>query len=205
MGAVVTHHLDLRKSNVESFLIKSWALWWTFNPIQDGHFWDCSQIGGKKGPPVPIICHTYPTMMKLGTFISYLEKIQKIYESEFWRHRHFFTGNQQILLCQEIQREIGWAFLGLLIGWGLTLFRMAIFGVAHGWGEGWAKRPLSLKNVTHIVKWWNLAQLYLTWRRSKNIYESRETPPEFYWHRHFFTGNQQILLYQEIQVKTAFW
>ena len=25
--------------------------------------------------------HTYPTMMKLGTVISYLTKIQKIYES----------------------------------------------------------------------------------------------------------------------------
>ena len=27
------------------------------------------------------ICHTYPTMMKLGTVIPYLKKIQKIYES----------------------------------------------------------------------------------------------------------------------------
>ena len=27
------------------------------------------------------ICHTYPTMMKLDTVISYLKKIKKIYES----------------------------------------------------------------------------------------------------------------------------
>ena len=27
------------------------------------------------------ICHTYPTMMKLGTGIPYLKKIQKLYES----------------------------------------------------------------------------------------------------------------------------
>ena len=48
------------------------------------------------------VCHTYPTMMKLGTVIPYLKKIQKIYESrdtplssvdKFW----------QILLYQEIQ------------------------------------------------------------------------------------------------------
>ena len=45
------------------------------NPIQDGHFRGCSQIGGPK------ICHTYPAMMKLGTVIPYLKKIQKIYES----------------------------------------------------------------------------------------------------------------------------
>ena len=31
--------------------------------------------------PLPKICRTYPTMMKLGTVILYLKKIQKIYES----------------------------------------------------------------------------------------------------------------------------
>ena len=29
----------------------------------------------------PKICHTYPTMVKLGTVIPYPKKIQKIYES----------------------------------------------------------------------------------------------------------------------------
>ena len=66
------------------------------------HGWD----GGL--PPIPKICHAYPTMIKLGTFIPYPKKIQKIYESrdtplEFCWHPHFFTGNQQILLYQEIQ------------------------------------------------------------------------------------------------------
>ena len=37
--------------------------------------------GGKKGPPIPKICHTYPTMKKLGTVIPYLKEIQKLYES----------------------------------------------------------------------------------------------------------------------------
>ena len=37
--------------------------------------------GGAKRPPLPKICHIYPTMIKLGTVIPYLEKIQKIYES----------------------------------------------------------------------------------------------------------------------------
>ena len=38
------------------------------NPIQDGLFWGCSRMwgaGGKK-VPLPKICHTYPTIMKLG-------------------------------------------------------------------------------------------------------------------------------------------
>ena len=65
--------------------------------------------GGKKAPPprLPKICHAYPTMMKLGTVIPYLKKIQKIYEScdttwEFSWDQYFFTENQQILLYQEI-------------------------------------------------------------------------------------------------------
>ena len=48
------------------------------------------------------------TMMKLSTVIPYLKKIQKLYESrdkliDLCWHQHFFTGNYQILLYQEIQ------------------------------------------------------------------------------------------------------
>ena len=62
---------------------------------------------GAKKAPLPKICHKYPTMMKPATVIPYLKKIQKIYESRetppdsCW-HQHFFTGNQQIVLYQEI-------------------------------------------------------------------------------------------------------
>ena len=35
--------------------------------------------GGRKAH-LSKICHTYPTMMKLGTVTPYLKKIQKIYE-----------------------------------------------------------------------------------------------------------------------------
>ena len=51
------------------------------NPIQDGHFRGCSRMEEGKKDPLPKICHTYPSMMKLGTVIPYLRKIQKIYES----------------------------------------------------------------------------------------------------------------------------
>ena len=37
--------------------------------------------GGATRPSLPKICHTYLTMMKLGTVIPYLKKIEKIYES----------------------------------------------------------------------------------------------------------------------------
>ena len=64
-------------------------------------------------PPLPKICHTYSTIMNLGTVILHLKKFQKDYESheiplEFcW---HFFTGNQQILLYQEIQIQISFRY-----------------------------------------------------------------------------------------------
>ena len=42
-----------------------------------GFFGGAHEWVEQKGPPLPKICHTYPTMMKLGTVIPYLEKTQK--------------------------------------------------------------------------------------------------------------------------------
>ena len=60
--------------------------------------------GRNTPPPVALISHTYHKMMKLGTVIPCLKKIQKIYESRDTPPD--FTGNQQILLYQEIQTQI---------------------------------------------------------------------------------------------------
>ena len=64
--------------------------------------------GVVKWLPCPKICHAYPKIMKLGTVVAYLKKIQKIYEScytlyEFCWHHNLFTGNQQFSFYQEIQ------------------------------------------------------------------------------------------------------
>ena len=87
----------------------------------------------------------------------------------------------------------------------LTLFRMDLSGAAHGWrgrGGGVQKAP-SLKSITHILQWLNFAVIpYL--RKNRKIYESRDTPPEFSWHQHFFIGNQQFFLYQKIQTRLHF-
>ena len=40
-------------------------------------------------------------------------------------------------------------------------------------------------------------------KKIQNIYESCDTPIGLWWHQHFFTGNQQILQYQEIQIYIA--
>ena len=63
------------------------------------HEWNC---------PLTKIKYAYLTMMKLGTAILYPKKIQEIFKSrdtplEFCLYQYFFTGNQQLLLYQEMQ------------------------------------------------------------------------------------------------------
>ena len=88
------------------------------NPIQDGLYRGCSQIGEAKEPLSPLhkICCTYLTMMRLCTVVPYLNKIQKMYESrdtpfEFCWHQHFSCGNEQIELYQEIQMQTAFWYI----------------------------------------------------------------------------------------------
>ena len=48
--------------------------------FEANHRWGLDRVGGAKTLLLPRIRHTYPTMMKLGTLIPYLKKIQKVYE-----------------------------------------------------------------------------------------------------------------------------
>ena len=43
------------------------------------HVWGGGEGGRAKRFPLPKICHTYPTMMRLSIIIPYLKKIQRIY------------------------------------------------------------------------------------------------------------------------------
>ena len=73
-------------------------------------------------------------------------------------------------------------------------------------GEG-GKKPAPpspfLKSVTHILQWWNSTVIPCL-KKIQKLYESRDTPLEFYWHQQFFNGNHQVLLYREIHVLIAF-
>ena len=42
-------------------------------------------------------------------------------------------------------------------------------------------------------------------KKIQKIYESHDTALEFCWHQYFFTRNQEILLYQKIQIQIRFW
>ena len=65
----------------------------SLNPIQ-GLFRTAHRWGWVKRSPLSKICHTYPTLMKLGTLIPYLKRIQKVHKSrgtplEFCWHQFF--------------------------------------------------------------------------------------------------------------------
>ena len=67
-----------------------------------------------------------------------------------------------------------------------------------GGRRGGAKRPSSLKSVTQILQWWNLASY--TWpKEDPKKYINLVTHPLSF--AHFFTRNHQILLYQGIQIR----
>ena len=74
-----------------------WYFGWTeyfLTLFRMGFFGAARGWRGAKRPPLPKTCHTYPTMMKLGTVIPYLKKIQEIYKTrdtpgEFCWHQHF--------------------------------------------------------------------------------------------------------------------
>ena len=84
----------------------------------------------------------------------------------------------------------------------LTLFRMGIFGAAHRWVGG-PKRPPSLKSVTHILQWWNLA-VVPSLKKIQKIYELRNTPTEFCWHQHFPSEISKFCYFKKYRYRLHF-
>ena len=95
---------------------------------------------------------------------------EKIFLTHEWKS--YFHG-------LEIFKVLNWLMLQYwktIVGdFFLTLFRMGFFRAAHGWRGGQKGLP-SIKSATHILKWWNLAQLYLSQKRSKR-YMNHVTHP----------------------------
>ena len=85
-----------------------WKALSNFNPIDDGvFFFEAAHGFGGGARKTSSLYLRYPTVMTLGTVVSYPKKIQKIYKScdtqlNFCWHQHFLIENQQILLYQEI-------------------------------------------------------------------------------------------------------
>ena len=80
----------------------------------------------------------------------------------------------------------------------LTQFRMDLFGAAHGWRG--LKRPSLSKTCHTYLTLMKLGTVIPYLKKTQKIHKLRDTPLQFCWHHHFFTENQQFLVYQEIQV-----
>ena len=97
-------------SNVSKTIFWKDLILFRMDIFRAAHGW-----GDQKGAPClkPV---THILQWQLGTVITYLKNIKKIYE---WRdthpgfcgHQHFFTGNQQILLCQKTQIYIAFYYI----------------------------------------------------------------------------------------------
>ena len=74
---------------------------------------------------------------------------------------------------------------------------MGIFRATQEWGWWGVNRPPSVKSVTHILQ---LDTVISYLKKIQKKYESCDTTIEFCLHQRFFIGNQQILLYQKIQI-----
>ena len=122
-------------------------------------------------------------------------------------HVKYSPGNIQIWHTQKVEpykneklcKKLTKVICHELAEWFLSLFRMGIFGAAHGWGP---KRPLPpLPKICHtypsMVK---LGTVIPYLKKIQKLYKSCDTPTEFCWYQHLFTGNQQVLQYQEIQI-----
>ena len=95
-----------------------------------------------------------------------------------------------------VDRNLQWRLKSSIL-FILTLFRMYLFGVFHGWG---VKRP-SLPKISHTYPTMTkFGRLIPYIKKIQTIYKSRNTPLGFCWHHHYFIGNQQIFLHQEIQI-----
>ena len=78
---------------------------------------------------------------------------------------------------------------------------MGYFGAVYGWrrGVGGCKSPLPKICYTYPTMI-TYGTVLPNLKKMQKVHESRDTPLEFCWHQDFFSGNKQILLYQEIQI-----
>ena len=73
-------------------------------------------------------------------------------------------------------------------------------GHFRGCSRMWGAKRFPLPKICHrYPTMMKLGTVIPYLKKIKKIYESRDTPPEFCRYQYFFTGNQHISLYQEIQ------
>ena len=116
------------------------VIWW--NSKQHSNWREALKEASKKLNITNMKIRIWKTWHKLGWMNKQVNVFNRCF---FWN----FVSCYQFLTLLEIILWVTFLFRSMI----LTLFRMGIFGDDHRWGG----RPTSLKSVTHILKWWNLA------------------------------------------------
>ena len=93
--------LTFNKNGMKNFFLLSDRIPQKLNPIQDKHFRGCSRMVAPNRLPLPKICHTYPTMMKLGAVILLPKEDSKKYMNHV---THLLTSADISIFSPEISK-----------------------------------------------------------------------------------------------------
>ena len=119
-----------------------------------------------------------------------------VYFATFLR-THFLQNTSGGCLC-----ILKWSFICyflICMAVPLTLSRMGLFQGCSRIGV--SKKAPPHPKIYHIFSYNNETwHNYTLPKEFQKMYESRDRLLEFCWHQHFFTGNQQLLSYQKIQI-----
>ena len=130
---------------------------------------------------------TPPPLMLFWEIYEFFRSSHRRYlwKKLFLENFAIFIGKLQA--CNFIKKRLQHRCYPLNITKFLTLFRMFFSGLLTDRGDTY---PTMMKLDTVVP--------YL--RKIQKKYESCDTLLEFCWNQHFFSGNRQILQYQEIQI-----
>ena len=124
--------------------------------------------------PLPKICHTYPEVMKLGTVIPYLKKIQKTYKLcntpfEFCLHQHFFYQKSAVIVISRnfnigyisiIKTLIFWTFFEPLKVFLINMVHVSKIGYSM---PSWNKNIFKQKLWRYNLCSWRHQENFITW------------------------------------------
>ena len=149
-------------------------------------------LSGKKQRQIKLQCLQKVPISTFGSLTHQINSLSSETEIDF--SKNWSSYWQNTILCDRSVLYSPFHLSYPYSGWGFSGLLMDRRGGAD------KKAPLTEICHTYPTTTMKLGRVVPYPRKIKKIYKSRDTPLEFCWHQHFLIGNQQILLYQEIQI-----